>query len=200
MKPLALTLSALLAVAGTAQTPAPAPKPEAKPAAPAPPPPPATMGQALERTVALVERQLIPLVEAMPEDKFAFAPTSGEFKGVKTFGGQAKHLGAANYLFASIILGEKPPVDLGKDGEDGPASVKTKADIVQFLKDSFVYVHKAVATVDEKNAILPVKTPWGATATRLQMAALVGSHNMDHYGQMVVYLRMNGIVPPASRR
>ena len=145
-----------------------------------------------------VENEFVSAADAMPEDKYSFAPTNGEFKGVRTFAQQVKHVAAVNYLVGAAILEEKPPVELG--GENGPDSVKTKADIVKFLKDSFVYVHKAVGTINEGNLLSPIKSPFGEnTVTRLGMATLIVGHCFDHYGQMVEYLRMNGIVPPASR-
>ena len=157
-----------------------------------------TTTSVLDGTVKTIESELVPAVEAMPEDKFGFAPTGGEFKKVRTFGEQAKHIAAVNYIVAASILGEKPPVDIG--GESGPDSVKSKADIVKFLKDSFVYAHKAVASINEANALGPIKNPFGeGTATRLGMGTVFAWHGFDHYGQMVVYLRMNGISPPASR-
>lgn len=85
-------------------------------------------------------------------------------------------------------------------GESGPESVKTKADIVKYLKDSFAYAHKAVATITAENAVAPIKNPFGeGTATRLGMATAFAWHGFDHYGQIALYLRSNGIVPPASR-
>src|SRR5580704_14987181 len=114
-----------------------------------------TVAQVLDGSVKNVEHEFVPAAEAMPEDKFGFAPTEGEFKGVRTFAQQIKHVAAVNYIFGAAILGEKTPVDIGD--ENGPASVKTKAEIVSFLKDSFVYVHKAVQTVNEKNLVEPVK-------------------------------------------
>jgi uncharacterized damage-inducible protein DinB len=134
----------------------------------------------------------------MPEEKFGFAPTDGEFKGVRTFAQQIKHVAAVNYELAAALLEEKPPVDVGD--EAGPASVTSKADIMKYLKDSFTYVHKAIATVNDKNVVETVKSPFGeGSVSRLGLASTVASHGFDHYGQMVVYLRMNGIVPPASR-
>ena len=157
-----------------------------------------TVGQVLDHTVSNVEREFVSATEAMPEDKFGFAPTNGEFKGVRTFGEQVKHVAAVNYIFGAAILGEKVPVDVGD--ESGPASVKTKAEILNYLKESFAYVHKAVQTINEKNLVEPVKSPFGeGTITRLGLATSVAAHGFDHYGQMVEYLRMNGIVPPASR-
>jgi len=135
----------------------------------------------------------------MPEDKYSFAPTNGEFKGVRTFAQQVKHVAAVNYLIAAAILGEKPPVDTG--GESGPDAIKSKSEIVKFLKDSFAYVHKAVPGISEKGALESVKNPFGERpVTRLELATWIPSHCFDHYGQMVEYLRMNGIIPPASRQ
>jgi uncharacterized damage-inducible protein DinB len=157
-----------------------------------------TVGQVLDGGVKSVESEFVSAADAMPEDKYSFAPTSGEFKGVRTFAQEVKHVAAVNYLVGGVILGEKPPVDVG--GENGPDSIKTKADIMKFIKDSFAYAHKAAASVDEKNMVEPIKNPFGeGETTRLGMATVFTWHSFDHYGQMVEYLRMNGIVPPASR-
>ena len=157
-----------------------------------------TVAQVLDRRVAGVEQEFVSAADAMPEDKYAFAPADGEFKGVRTFAQQVKHVAAVNYIVGAAILEEKPPVDVG--GENGPDSMKTKADIMNFLKGSYAYFHKAVGTINEGNLLSPIKNPVGeGTATRLGMATLIVGHCFDHYGQMVVYLRMNGIVPPASR-
>ena len=157
-----------------------------------------TIVQVLDRSLSGVEGEFVPAAEAMPEDKYAFAPTNGEFKGVRTFAQQVKHVAAVNYMVGACILAEKPPVELGS--ENGPDSLKSKAEIVKFLKDSFAYVHKAVATIDDKNLVDPIQNPFGQNkTTRLGMATLIVGHCFDHYGQMVEYLRMNGIVPPASR-
>lgn len=157
-----------------------------------------TVTQVLDRSVTNTEHEFTSAAEAMPEDKFEFAPTNGEFKGVRTFGEQIKHVAAVNYIFGAAILSEKVPVDVGD--ESGPASVKTKAEILSYLKDSFAYVHKAIETVNEKNLVDPLKSPFGeGSVTRLGLATSVAAHGFDHYGQMVEYLRMNGIVPPASR-
>jgi uncharacterized damage-inducible protein DinB len=157
-----------------------------------------TVTQVLDRTVANMEHEFVPAAEAMPEDKFGFAPTNGEFKGVRTFGQQIKHVAAVNYELGAAILEEKPPVDIGD--ESGPASITAKAEILKYLNDSFVYVHKAVQTINDKNLVETVKSPFGeGKVTRLGLATSVAWHGFDHYGQMVEYLRMNGIVPPASR-
>jgi len=158
-----------------------------------------TMTQALDKSVSGMEGEFVSAAEAMPAEKFSYAPTSGEFKGVRTFEMQVKHVAAVNYMVAASILGEKAPVEVGS--ENGPDSIKSKADIIKFLKDSFAYVHKAVGTINETNSMGTIKSPFGEGATtRLRMAVLLVGHGFDHYGQMVEYLRMNGIIPPASRQ
>src|SRR5207253_10396532 len=165
-----------------------------------------TVAEILDRSVSNVEKEFVSAADAMPDDKFTFAPSNGEFKGVRSFAQQVKHVAAANYMIAAAILGEKPPVELG--GENGPDSMTAKADIVEFAKDSFAYAHKAVATINEKNLVAPIKNPFGeGTATRLGMATSITCHSFDHYGRMLDYLGMNGMILrtlnfllPASRR
>ena len=144
------------------------------------------------------EKEVTSAAEAMPEDKFNFAPTQGEFKGVRTFAQQIKHIGGVNYMFGAAILGEKPPASAGD--ENGPSNLTSKADVVKYLNDSYAYLHKALNSIDEKNVLAQVQSPFGPNKiTRLSLATIAISHQFDHYGQMAVYLRMNGIVPPASR-
>ena len=182
-------LSLLLALPLAAQAPAPAAAPAAEP----------TVGAAMDSTYQWVPMQFIGAAEAMPADKFDWAPTQGEFKGVKTFGQQVKHVAAVNFAFGAMILGEKPQVDMANI-EMGPDNLKTKAEIVTYLKDSFAYARKAIASISALNATTSMKAPFGGgTTTPLGLATLLAFHGMDHYGQMVEYLRMNGIVPPASR-
>ena len=158
-----------------------------------------TVAQQMDYLLSGVEQEFVSAADAMPEDKYDFAPTSGEFKGVRAFGQQVKHVAAVNYLVFSDMLGEKPPVELG--GENGPEAMKSKADIMKFLRDSFAYGHRAYKAITPQNQVAPIKNPFGGKqpATRIGMAALIVGHCFDHYGQMVEYLRMNGIIPPASR-
>jgi hypothetical protein len=154
--------------------------------------------QILDRVVSNTEQEFVPAAEAMPEDKFGFAPSNGEFKGVRTFAQQIKHVAAVNYEVAAALLEEKPPMEI--NGEAGPGSITSKADIIKYLKDSFTYVHKAVATINESNLTDTVRSPFGeGKVTRLGLATAISWHAYDHYGQMVEYLRMNGIIPPASK-
>jgi len=156
----------------------------------------ADLTKTLNQYISHMEEEVVPAAEAMPADKYSFAPTEGEFKNVRTFGQQVKHIAAVNYVFGAGILGEKPPIDV--NDEKGPDSVKSKEESVKFLKDSFAYLHKALDSVNAGN--LTTSIQWGKRpTTRLQIVLMAAGHPWDHYGQMVEYLRMNGIVPPASR-
>jgi len=163
---------------------------------------PPTIASAIDREISLVEKEVVEAAEAMPEDKFDFSPEKlnvpgSDYKGVRTFGEQVKHVAASNYLIWSPITGEKPP-DTVNDGK-GPDNMKAKADIIKYLKDSFAFGHKAVATLNESNLVQPITRPNRPPTTRLFLATFAPAHAFDHYGQLVEYLRMNGIVPPASR-
>jgi len=157
-----------------------------------------TLPQTLDASFAYAEKTFVPALEAMPEAQYAFAPTQGEFKGVRTFAAQARHVGAVNYLVAAVILGEKPPVDVARG--DGPAALKDKAEVLAYVKGSYAYAHKAMRSITEGNALASIKSPFGEGMTsRTALATMLLAHTMDHYGQVAVYLRMNGVVPPASR-
>ena len=171
----------------------------AQEAKPQPPPAPPTITSAVDREISYAEKEIVEAAEAMPEDKFNFSPESlnipgSNYKGVRSFAAQVKHIGASNYLIWSPVTGEKLP-DAVKDGS-GPADLKTKAEIIQFLKESFALGHKAAASLTIENML---QTTGNGKSTRLRLATFGVSHAFDHYGQMVEYLRMNGIVPPASR-
>jgi hypothetical protein len=149
--------------------------------------------------VSKQEEEVLGLIDAMPAVKYAFTPTVGEFNHVRTFGQMAKHLAAFNYIAASTMLGEQPPAGTGD--EMGPDTVRTKDQIVAYVKGSYAALHRAAATIDDENVVIhgTPTSPLIDNATRLGLAEEALIHSMDHYGQMVEYLRMNGIVPPASR-
>jgi len=161
--------------------------------------PPPTIASVLNLEIGNVEKQIVDVAEAMPEDKYNFSPESlnipgSDYKGVRTFAVQVKHVAASNYFIWSHVTGDKLPDGL-KDG-NGPENLKSKADIIKFLKDSFAQGHKAAATLTTENML---QTAVCSESTRLHLATFGVAHAFDHYGQMVEYLRMNGIVPPASR-
>jgi uncharacterized damage-inducible protein DinB len=161
---------------------------------------PPSVSQVLDRQLSNLERAFVGAAEAMPDDKFEFKPSGpGAFSDVRSFRQQILHAAANNFLFAAMLNGEKPALT-AEDRENGPANIKTKAESIQYLKDSFAAAHKGVATVNDKNQTEMVQFPFGeARMSRLALSNIFAWHGFDHYGQMVVYLRMNGIVPPASR-
>ena len=156
-----------------------------------------SIAETQDHMLAQVEREVVSLAEAMPAEKYDFAPTQGAFEGVRTFSLQMSHIGTVLKEFAAAILGEKE-VDGGKN-ENGPASLHGKDAVVKYLKDSFAYSHKAMKSLTPENYTQEVKLSWGKPA-RAAIAIESISHTLDHYGQAVVYARMNGIVPPASRK
>jgi hypothetical protein len=166
---------------------------------PQPSPPPPTIASAVDREISTIEKDIVEAAAAMPEDKFNFSPESlnipgSDYGGVRTFALQVKHVAASNYALWSPLTGDKIPEDW--KGGNGPESLKTKAEIIKFLTDSFALGHRAAASLTAQNmlqAAQPGKSP------RLYLATFGAAHAFDHYGQMVEYLRMNGIVPPASR-
>ena len=164
-----------------------------------PVPPPTSLASMVDREISAVEKQLLDAAEAMPDDKFNFTPESltisgDDYKGVRSFAVQVKHVASSNYFIWSPITGDAVPAAI-KDG-NGPADIKTKAEILKFLKDSFALGHKAAATLTPENMLQPVGK---GKSARLHLAEFGVAHAYNHYGQMVEYLRMNGIVPPASR-
>lgn len=154
---------------------------------------PKTLAETYNQLMNIAESQIVGAAEAMPADKYNFAPTQGDYQGVRTFADQVKHLTEANYGF---FLSWNVPGVIKRDEIE---KLTSKDDLVKALKDSYVYAHKAVDTLTPANYLEPsgfgpIKT------TRAGVAAFSVAHSMDHYGQMVEYLRMNGIVPPASRK
>jgi uncharacterized damage-inducible protein DinB len=160
---------------------------------------PPTVARLYDGPLANVERELVALAEAMPAEKFNFAPKEGSFATVRTFGEQARHIATVNYMCAAAVLKEKSPVEAGPK-EEGPEANRTKEQIVQYLKDSFAYAHKAMNSITAGNQLEMVSSPFGpGQMARGDAASIPTWHSFDHYGQMVVYARMNGVVPPASQ-
>jgi uncharacterized damage-inducible protein DinB len=150
-------------------------------------------GEVFAKLINGQEQEVVSAAETMPADKYSFAPTNGDFKGVRTFGQQVTHVAEAQYYFFGGF-GIKPTID--------PKSLDkltSKDDIVKALKDSFAFAENAVKTMTPQNAFEEIAEKDG-TNTRVSIAAFSLAHTNDHYGQMVEYLRMNGIVPPASRK
>jgi hypothetical protein len=157
--------------------------------------------KALDALLSVYEHEAMGVVKAMPANKYSFAPTAkifapGQgvtFDTVRTFVQQVTHVTEANYYFYSSLSGLKPDVDTKALG-----AITTKDQAVEALAASFRFAHRAIATITPENAFLPIK-PVDGQGTRATLAAFGVAHGYDHYGQMVEYLRMNGIVPPGSK-
>lgn len=162
---------------------------------------PPTIASTLDFQLSIVEFEFVSAAEAMPEDKYSFAPTNGEFKGVRTFAQQVKHVAFENNQLFGPLLGEAVSTGPSEgQGSNGPDAIQTKEQIMKYLRDSFANAHKAIATITPENSVTVLKTPPSPFfRTPLALASFGAVHVMDHYGQVVEYLRMNGIVPPASR-
>jgi hypothetical protein len=148
------------------------------------------------------EYQVRSAAEAMPEEKYGYRPAEGKFKDekpqfgpaeVRTFAEQVKHVACSNFQFAAQLDGQKRPEACDKGG---PSPARTKKELLIYLCDSFAAARKSLGAIDAKNMFDAIEGP---NYTRLGLATLVIWHNADHYGQILLYLRLNGIVPPASR-
>lgn len=165
---------------------------------------PPSIALTVDTLLTLREKQIVGAAEAMPAEKYSFVPDGESFKGSRTFGLEVSHAATVNFALFSAMLGQALPPGISWNGTmNGPDGLQTKDQIVQFLKDSFALGHKAVATITEKNALAPINDPnlpftQPYLNSRMALASLAVVHATDHYGQIVVYLRMNGITPPAS--
>jgi len=161
---------------------------------------PPTLARMYDNQLTGADREIVALAEAMPAEKYNFAPTNGEFTGVRTFGLQVRHLATVIYEVASAAQSEKMPVEVGET-ENGSNSLQSKEQIVAYLKAAFAYAHKAAQALTPANEMSMVKSPFGSGQIARGACIQIASwHSFDHYGQMVVYARMNGVVPPASRK
>lgn len=148
-------------------------------------------------TLKWTESQFLSVAEAMPESKYDFVPTAGNFKDVRSFAEQVKHVACANFAFFNEIEGKTPPDSCEKGG---PSKAKTKAELVQYLKDSIDYSEKVLPTINSKNALDRVEGRYAGPNTKLGIAVTAVWHIADHYGQTVEYLRMCGMVPPPTQQ
>jgi len=152
-----------------------------------------SVGDALRYT----EGQFLGLAEAMPEAKYGFVPSAGNFEGVRSFSEQVKHVACATFAFFNEIERKTPPEHCEKGG---PSKAASKAELVKYLRDSFDYGNRILGTITAENAMTRVDGPYAGPNTRLGIAVAAVWHIADHYGQLVEYVRMNGIVPPATRQ
>ena len=137
-----------------------------------------------------VGRKLIAMAEDFPEDKYDFKPTPAQ----RSFAEQLLHAAGANYFFIDPVMGKKPPA-----AEDPKRDqYKSKADVVAFVKKSFADGAAAIQSKGEKG-LMQIVVYGDQKARVLDIAYGMIEHNAEHYGQLVVYYRLAGLVPPESR-
>jgi uncharacterized damage-inducible protein DinB len=156
-----------------------------------------TYAEALDRSYGWLEHQLLQAAEAMPAEKFNFRPTPE----VRTFGEQLRHIAAVQWVVGAWLQDAMPPADVG-DGDNGQPSMTDKAEILNYLRASFAYIRSSLKTVNEHNALEIIPHPYDPTNTKLARISLAmgyANHGWNHYGQIVVYQRLNGVAPPPSR-
>jgi hypothetical protein len=158
---------------------------------------PQTIAESVGETLRLAEGQFLSVAEAMPEAKFSFIPTAGSFMDARSFGEQVKHVACSQFAFFNEIEGKTPPDSCERGG---PAKAATRTELLQYLRDSFDYGNRVLATIDQKNALMRVEGRYGGPNTRLGIAVTAVWHVSDHYGQLVEYLRMNRVVPPPTQK
>ena len=155
---------------------------------------------AIERQFNKIESDILTSAEAMPEDKFNFTPENlhipnSDFKGVRTFAGQIMHLATDNILIWSAITGDSVRADI--QDVNGSKSINTKTEVLKYLKSSFEEGRKAISMLTDKNAMDMIVFR-GRKLPKLDLAFYALTHANEHYGQMVIYLRMCGIIPPPT--
>ena len=138
------------------------------------------------------KRNLQQSAEIMPEADYSFRPVDT----VRTFGQILAHVAGANYVFCSAARGEKSP-----HAEDAfEKSATTRAQIIKAVADSVSYCDGAYASMDDRNAAQVVELPFGmGKAARSAPLVMNANHVNEHYGNLVTYFRIKGIVPPSSR-
>src|SRR5215472_4050484 len=158
---------------------------------------PKSIGGSVGLALGWAEKGFLGVAEAMPEDKYSYVPNGGNFEGVRSFGEQVKHVACAQFAFFNEIEGKTPPEHCEKGG---PSKARTKTELLKYLRDSFDYGDRVLATITAQNALDRIDGGYAAPNTRLGIAVAAVWHITDHYGQLVVYLRLNGIVPPITQR
>lgn len=154
--------------------------------------------QVFDQQLTDVEHEVMGVLETMPTDKFGFVPKDGAFSTTRTFGAQARHIGFCLNEVAVALLGE--PM-LPHPDQEGPRNVKSKEEVVRYLKEAFAHAHRALGTLTNGNLLEQIADPYveGWHTTRLNAAVIFLSHTWDHYGQMVEYLRINNLRPPGHQ-
>jgi uncharacterized damage-inducible protein DinB len=159
-----------------------------------------SISPAIERQFNKIESDILSSAQAMPDDKFNFTPENlniknSDFKGVRTFGGQIMHLATDNILIWSAITNASVRADI--EDVNGPKNIQSKKDVINYLKSSFAIGRNAISTLTTQNVMTLIEFR-GRQLSKLDLAFYALTHANEHYGQMVIYLRMCGIIPPPT--
>ena len=157
---------------------------------------PKSIADSVAEPLKMAEGQLLSVAEAMPAEKYSFVPTAGKFDDARSFGEQIKHVACSQFAFFNEIEGQTPPAGCEKGG---PSKAASKAELIRYLRDSFDYANKVIEKIND-NPLARVEGRYAGPNTRLGIGVIAVWHITDHYGQLVEYLRMNGIVPPPTQR
>jgi uncharacterized damage-inducible protein DinB len=145
----------------------------------------------------ILAHDLVSLAREVPAEAYDFRPSAGMFDGVRTFGEQVKHFATTTSIAAARIARRAPRVAPGP-GDNGPESIQGKDAVLAYLDASLADARAALAILTEATQWDAMSTVFGPQS-RAEIAAALVYHGYCHYGQMVVYARLVGVVPPASR-
>ena len=150
------------------------------------------VAKAIQSDWASARRNIAESAQLMPEDKFMFKPVDS----VRTFGAILAHLAGANYVFCASAKAVPSP----HAEDEFEKGATTRAAIIKALNESLVYCDDAYAKYDDAQLAEMVKAPF-SDGQQPRAQSLIGntSHKSEHYGNLVTYFRINGIVPPSSR-
>ena len=165
----------------------------APPAPPPPAPPSSVVTDSIKTGFDIGKNFITQAAEQMAEADFAFKPT-GVAAEVRSFGQLVGHVANANYLFCSMVSGEAGP------GVDIEQTATSKADLTKALGEAFAFCDRAFGSVNDQTGADPLRVDFlNADLTKLGVLAFNNAHNMEHYGNIVTYMRAKGMVPPSSQ-
>ena len=153
------------------------------------------MSSGAKRSYDIIKGYILKSAEKMPEEHYAFKPTPE----VRSFGELLGHIADANFVICGMVAEEKPPVG----GFEAPASIEktknTKADLSKALADSFAFCDKVHAGMTDAEGAAMIKSFVGQMA-KLSFLEFNTHHDFEHYGNIVTYMRLKGLVPPSSEQ
>jgi uncharacterized damage-inducible protein DinB len=163
--------------------------------APAQAPPANPLSASAKRSYNIIKNYVIKAADKMPEEHWAFKPTPD----VRSFGQLIGHIADANFVICGMVSGEKPPAGGFEPASSIEQTKKTKAELTKALADSFAFCDKAHAAMTDADGATMIKSFVGEMA-KLSFLEFNTHHDFEHYGNIVTYMRLKGLVPPSSER